>query len=52
MALRDYFAGQAMQTLLLRINPSMLLEPPSAAQVGLAAYEVADAMLKAREARP
>lgn len=42
LSLRDYFAGQAMQTLLAAHRPL----PPW--DVARAAYEMADAMLKER----
>jgi hypothetical protein len=45
MTLRDYFAAKAMQALLS--NPECPLGPLS--QVPSAAYEMADAMLEARD---
>ena len=44
MSLRDYFAGKALQGLV--INPS---SASVACPIATRAYELADAMLKARE---
>lgn len=46
MALRDYFAAKAMQG--LSADPSV---DGSCGQIALMAYEMADAMLAAREAK-
>lgn len=46
MSLRDYFAGQAMQALLREANPKKGMWYLDANT----AYEIADEMLKAREA--
>ncbi|HDF5699497.1 TPA: hypothetical protein PC642_001963 [Klebsiella variicola] len=43
LTLRDYFAGQAMQSIPLSI------EPNEQKLIATAAYQMADAMLKARE---
>jgi hypothetical protein len=47
MTLRDYFAAKAMQAMLS--NPGCNLGPLS--QIPSAAFEMADAMLKAREVK-
>jgi hypothetical protein len=47
MTLRDYFAAKAMQAMLAHPNSSDTAGPESYAA---AAYKMADAMLKAREA--
>lgn len=47
MTLRDYFAAKAMQAMLLNQPPHDTDEPYSA--YASDAYEIADAMLKARE---
>jgi hypothetical protein len=49
MALRDYFAGLAMQALLARTTYHIEDAPRDIAEE---AYDYADAMLKAREAEP
>lgn len=41
MSLRDYFAGQALQTL--------IAQGPDETTLGKRAYEIADAMIKARK---
>jgi hypothetical protein len=46
MSLRDYFAAKAMQAMESRELPKAIL----ATDVAEAAYEMADAMLKARKA--
>jgi hypothetical protein len=46
MSLRDYFAAKAMQAMESRELPKAIL----AIDVAQAAYEMADAMLKARKA--
>ena len=43
MTLRDYFAAQAMQALIEKYDESPV-------EISLEAYEIADAMLKEREA--
>ena len=43
MTLRDYFAAKAMQALIEKYDESPV-------EISLEAYEIADAMLKAREA--
>jgi hypothetical protein len=47
MTLRDYFAAKAMQGLLAGITPTTVWSHDEAAET---AYNVADALLKAREA--
>jgi hypothetical protein len=47
MTLRDYFAAKAMQVLIIGIDPRQDHQP---ALIPYAAYEMADAMLKARQA--
>ena len=49
MTLRDYFAAKAMQSLMER-NKNIDLTPHEACVTSVFAYEMADAMLKAREA--
>ena len=46
MTLRDYFAAKAMQTYMI----SEIWNPDTYKSAARSAYEVADAMLKAREA--
>ena len=48
MTLRDYFAAKAMQSLMER-NKNIDLTPHEACVTSVFAYEMADAMLKARE---
>ena len=47
MSMRDYFAAKAMQGLLAGITPTTVWSHDEAAET---AYNVADALLKAREA--
>lgn len=47
MSLRDWFAGQALPTIMERYLDNAVDASPF-----VAAYEVADAMIKAREAKP
>jgi hypothetical protein len=47
MTLRDYFAAKAMQGLLAGLTPTTVWSQDEAAET---AYNVADAMLRAREA--
>ena len=49
MTLRDYFAAAALQGLLASIQPNQLW---SGDDVAITCYRTADAMLKAREAKP
>ena len=49
MTLRDYFAAAALQGLLASIQPNQLW---SGDDVSVTCYRTADAMLKAREAKP
>jgi hypothetical protein len=49
MTLRDYFAAKAMQGLIASANQKGLYAPPDN-ELASAAYELADAMLKARQA--
>ena len=49
MTLRDYFAAKAMQSLMER-NKNIDLTPHEACVTSVFAYEMADAMLEAREA--
>ena len=49
MSLRDYFAAAALQGLLASIQPNQLW---SGDDVAVTCYRTADAMLKAREAKP
>jgi hypothetical protein len=48
MTLRDYFAGKALQGLMSKVKP----EEHWADYRAKWSYEAADAMLKAREAKP
>ena len=49
MTMRDYFAGKALQGLLACIQPNQLW---SGEELAVTCYRTADAMLKAREAKP
>jgi hypothetical protein len=49
MSLRDYFAAAALKGLLASIQPNQLW---SGDDVAVTCYRTADAMLKAREAKP
>jgi hypothetical protein len=52
MSLRDYFAGQALEALIVRNKFQIDMgEAPVAKQAARDAYWFADAMLKAREAK-
>ena len=53
MSLEDYFAGQAMATLLIGDPPANALsaERPPAREIAKRAYEYAEAMLKERGQR-
>jgi hypothetical protein len=48
MTLRDYFAAAALQGLMAKMEPENQLEH----HIAKWSYEAADAMLKAREAKP
>jgi hypothetical protein len=48
MTMRDYFAGQALAGMTTSLSPPV--HPGLADEIAKAAYAVADAMLKAREA--
>ena len=48
MTLRDYFAAKAMQSIVSVLHVG--IKPMSLESVASVAYEIADAMLKAREA--
>lgn len=48
MTLRDYFAAKAMQSLYLRAGGSPVIDAESCDYFAIHAYEMADAMLKAR----
>ena len=48
MRLRDYFAAKAMQGLIASANHKGLYAPPDN-ELASAAFQLADAMLKARE---
>ena len=48
MTLRDYFAAKAMQSLIINTDKNSAFEADL--WVGNMSYEIADAMLKAREA--
>jgi hypothetical protein len=48
MTLRDYFAAKAMQEMMTYKDRPIYLRPVD--EVAIDAYEMADAMLKAREA--
>ena len=48
MSLRDYFAAKAMQSLIINTDKTSAFEADL--WVGNMSYEIADAMLKAREA--
>ena len=50
MTLRDYFAVKAMQAILMAKYP-VTKEPDAEHKIALAAYQGADAMLKAREVK-
>ena len=52
MTLRDYFAGQALTNVDLRITMSDLDDTPSPRAIANYMYVIADAMLAAREAKP
>lgn len=50
MTLRDYFAAKAMQGLMHNYHPCDFLEHKGWIEdISMASYQVADAMLKARE---
>ena len=49
MTLRDYFAAKSMQAILSYGYP-ITLDPDAENKISVAAYQQADAMLKAREA--
>ena len=50
MTLRDYFAAKAMQGLMHNYHPCDFLEHKSWIEdISMASYQLADAMLKARE---
>lgn len=49
MTLRDYFAAKAMQGLIASANQKGLYAPPDN-ELASAAFQLADAMLKARQA--
>jgi hypothetical protein len=49
MTLRDYFAAKAMQGLIASANHKGLYAPPDN-ELASAAFQLADAMLKARQA--
>ena len=51
MSLRDYFAGQALTNVDLRITMSDLDDTPSPLAIANYMYVIADAMLAAREAK-
>lgn len=48
MTLRDYFAAKAMQAILIAKYP-ITKDPDAEHKIAVAAYQGADAMLKARE---
>lgn len=48
LSLRDYFAAKAMQAILAYGYP-VTLDPNAEKKIAVAAYQQADAMLKARE---
>ena len=51
MTLRDYFAAKAMQGLMHNYHPCDFLEHKGWLEdISMASYQIADAMLKAREA--
>ena len=51
MTLRDYFAAKAMQGLMHNYHPCEFLERKSYLEdISMASYQMANAMLKAREA--
>ena len=51
MTLRDYFAAKAMQGLMHNYHPCDFLEHKGWIEdISMASYQLADAMLKAREA--
>ena len=55
MTLRDYFAGQAIVAIFSSprtINAINKIDQDFAVSTALGAYDIADAMLAAREARP
>jgi hypothetical protein len=49
MTLRDYFAAKAMQGLIASANHKGMYAPPDN-ELASAAFQLADAMLKARQA--
>ena len=52
MTLRDYFAGQALTNVDVRIPMSDLDDTPSPRAIANYMYVIADAMLAAREEKP
>ena len=50
MTLRDYFAAKAMQAIIANSDQTSIAFDEVGGWVGKYSYEVADAMLKAREA--
>lgn len=55
MTLRDYFAAKALPPLIMKLNYEGLLRkqcPEDYEMYAAVAYELADAMLKAREVKP
>ena len=49
MTLRDYFAAAALNGLIASVQPGQIW---SCEEIGVTCYRMADAMLKAREAKP
>ena len=49
MTLRDYFAAKAMQAIMAGQYP-ITKQPDAASRIALAAYQMADAMMEARNA--
>jgi hypothetical protein len=49
MTLRDYFAASALNGLIASVQPGQIW---SCEEIGVTCYRMADAMIKAREAKP
>lgn len=49
MTLRDYFAAAALNGLIASVQPGQIW---SCEEIGVTCYRMADAMIKAREAKP
>jgi hypothetical protein len=49
MTLRDYFANQAMNSIISKSSLSDIVSKKGQSYIGICAYEIADTMLQARE---